>query len=78
LTRLADTSEDAPQGCVFVVDRIAKAEEVFVDLDKFLPGHVAIWTSDHDKSGKSGSSAKVKNPSARHDVDELVATRWPS
>jgi hypothetical protein len=70
LTRLADGCDDAPQGCVFLVDRIAKAEEVYADLYKLLPGKVAVWTSDHDKARPGG--VKIKNPSARHDVDELV------
>jgi hypothetical protein len=67
--RLADTADDAPQGCVFLVDRIAKAEEMHVELSRLMPGKVAIWTADHDKGCKRG--AKVTNPTARHDVDEL-------
>jgi hypothetical protein len=70
LTRLANVSKDAPHGCVFLVEQIAKAEEMYVELSKLLPGQVAIWTADHDKGCKSGT--KVKNPTARHDVNELA------
>jgi hypothetical protein len=72
LVRLSENAEDAPYGCVFLVDRKAKAEEIYGYLCKLLPGKVAIWTSDHDKARKATTSVKVKDPTARHDVNELA------
>jgi hypothetical protein len=47
ITHHADKHPDAPQGCVFVTDRIQRADEVYRDLEAALPGKVAIWTSEH-------------------------------
>jgi hypothetical protein len=47
MTRYADKHPNAPQGCVFVTDRIQRADEVYRDLEAALPGKVAIWTSEH-------------------------------
>jgi superfamily II DNA or RNA helicase len=47
MTRYADKHPEAPQGCVFVTDRIQRADEVYRDLEAALPGKVAIWTSEH-------------------------------
>ena len=47
MTRYADKHPEAPHGCVFVTDRIQRADEVYRDLDARLPGKVAIWTSEH-------------------------------
>jgi hypothetical protein len=74
LVRHGETNPDAPYGCVFVVDQITKAEQMYQELSKLLPGKVAIWTNDHDasrQSEKQREKAKVPNPSARHDVDDL-------
>jgi hypothetical protein len=68
LVRLSETAEDARYGCVFLVERMAKAQEMYDDLCKLLPGKVAVWTSDHEKGGGD----KVKKLPRRHDVNELV------
>jgi hypothetical protein len=47
MTRYAERHPEAPQGCVFVTDRIQRADEVYRDLEVTLPGKVAIWTSEH-------------------------------
>jgi hypothetical protein len=44
---LREKYPEAPQGCVFVTDRIQRADEVYRDLEAALPGKVAIWTSEH-------------------------------
>jgi hypothetical protein len=72
LVRLGVSTEDAPYGCVLVVDRIAKAEEIHGYLHALVPGKIAIWTSDHDKARKATVGTKVKDPATRHHVDELA------
>jgi hypothetical protein len=37
-----------PYGCLFVVDQIKKADDMFRQVSKLLSGQVAVWTSDHD------------------------------
>jgi hypothetical protein len=37
-----------PYGCLFVVDQIKKADDMFQQINKLLPGQVAVWTTDHD------------------------------
>ena len=52
VTRYADSNPSAPYGCVFVVDQIKKADEVYKELATLLPGKVAIWTKEHDPKCK--------------------------
>ena len=52
VTRYAERTPDAPYGCVFVVDQITKADEVYRELNALLPGKVAIWTKDHDPNAR--------------------------
>jgi hypothetical protein len=47
MTRYAEKHPQAPQGCVFVTDRIQRADEVYRDLETALPDKIAIWTSEH-------------------------------
>jgi hypothetical protein len=72
-TRYADNRPDAPYGAVFVVDQMEKADEVFCELSRLLPGKVAIWTTDHDLHRKEPK--KVKEPAAQFMRDELQ--RYP-
>ena len=49
MTRYAEQHQEAAYGAVFVVDRIARADQVYHDLKTLLPGNkVAIWTKEHD------------------------------
>ena len=69
VTRYAERTPDAPYGCVFVVDQITKADEVYRELNALLPGKVAIWTKDHDAQCKT--PAKVVEPAAQFTQDQL-------
>jgi hypothetical protein len=60
---------EAPYGAVFLVDQIVKADGMFRELDKHLPGKVAIWTGDHDKG--CTEPQKVRSPAARFYKHEL-------
>ncbi len=47
--RCADTSElSKPYGCLFVVDQIKKADDMYRQINELLPGQVAVWTTAHD------------------------------
>ena len=47
--RTADDSDQSkPYGCLFVVDQIKKADDIFLQINALLPKQVAVWTSDHD------------------------------
>ena len=69
VTRHAEKTPDAPYGCVFVVDQIKKADEVYRELDALMPGKVAIWTTEHDRD--CTTRTKVPNPAAVFTKDEL-------
>lgn len=69
LTRHAETTPDAPYGCVFVVDQIEKADKAYRELHALLPGKVAVWTTDHDRGCKTRT--KVLAPAAQFTRDEL-------
>ena len=69
VTRYAEWTPDAPYGCVFVVDQITKADEVYRELNALLPGKVAIWTKDHD--AQCTTPTKVLEPAARFTQDQL-------
>lgn len=73
MVRYGETHPEAPYGCVFVVDQITKADQMYRELSALLPGKVAIWTADHNKAqtDKQREKAKVVNPAARFEVDEL-------
>jgi hypothetical protein len=69
VTRHAENRLDAPYGCVFVVDQITKADEVYRDLNALLPGKVAIWTTDHDIDCKKPE--RIEKPAAQFSREQL-------
>jgi hypothetical protein len=46
--RTADDEPSKPFGCVFVVDQIMKADDMFRQINALLRRQVAVWSSDHD------------------------------
>jgi hypothetical protein len=69
VTRYAERTPDAPYGCVFVVDQITKADEVYRELNALMSGKVAIWTKDHD--AQCTTPTKVLEPAASFTQDQL-------
>ena len=69
VTRNAECNPAAPYGCVFVVDQISKADEVYRELIAVLPDKVAIWTTDHDVNCKKPT--KIEKPAAKFARQEL-------
>lgn len=69
VTRFAENRPEAPYGCVFVVNQITKADEVYRDLSALLPGKVAIWTTDHDADCKKPT--RIENPAAQFSRNTL-------
>jgi hypothetical protein len=69
LVRLRERRPDIPYGSVFLVEQMAKADEMFRELSALLPGKVAVWSTDHDVNCKSPT--KVQNPAARFHVSDL-------
>lgn len=69
--RSADT-EDLwkPYGCLFVVDQIKKADDMFQQINELLPGQVAVWTSDHDVNSTIPTQMFVPHERRFH-VDDL-------
>ena len=70
LVRLRKQQPDAPFGCVFVVEQMTKAEEMFRELEVLLPHKVAVWSSDHDVNNKNPT--KVLKPAKQFHIDELA------
>jgi hypothetical protein len=68
MVRLAETDPSMPYGAVFLVDQIVKADGLWRELNKHLPGKVAIWTSDHDADC---IEPKQVQPAARFRRDDL-------
>jgi hypothetical protein len=68
--RTADKDDlSKPYGCLFVVDQIKKADDMYRQINELLPGQVAVWTTDHDVSS---TSVKIHvPPDRRFDVDQL-------
>jgi hypothetical protein len=69
LVRFGKHGPDAPRGCVFVVEQMTKADEMYRELSRLLPRKVAVWTTDHDMNCKTPT--KVLKPAARFHVDDL-------
>ena len=70
MTRLSETDASLPYGCVFLVEQMVKADDMFHELNSLLPGKVAVWTSDHDVRCKKPT--KVLDPDRpRFHVDDL-------
>jgi hypothetical protein len=69
LVRLGEGDPGAPRGCVFLVEQMTKADEMFRELSALLPGQVAVWSTDHDVN--CNKPKKVLNPAARFHIDGL-------
>lgn len=69
VTRYADAHPEAPYGCVFVVDQIKKADEVYRELNGLMPSRVAVWSKEHDPACKERK--RVPEPAATFTKDEL-------
>jgi hypothetical protein len=54
---------------LFVVEQMETADQRYRDLNKLLPGKVAVWSTDHRKGNHSPS--KVKSPAAQFHKNEL-------
>lgn len=59
-----------PYGCLFVVDQIKKADDMFQRTKELLPGKVAVWTSDHDVNSTAPTQLYIL-PEFRFDIDQL-------
>jgi hypothetical protein len=70
-TRYAEKHPDALYGAVFVVDTVKKANIVYSDLNKHLPGKVAIWTTDHDASSNKEPQFLDEEPAAKYRRKDL-------
>jgi hypothetical protein len=68
VTRYADTNARRPYGSALVVDQIEKADQVYRDLSRLLPGKVALYTSDHDRAKPP---KKIALPAAKFTPQEL-------
>jgi hypothetical protein len=69
LVRISENAPGTPRGCVFLVEQMTKADEMYRELSALLPGRVAVWTTDH--SVTCTKPTKVLSPAARFHVDEL-------
>jgi hypothetical protein len=69
VTKVAEANPDAPYGCLFLVDQIDKADQMYRDLEMQMPGKVAVWTMDHDVKCKNPT--RVLRPAARFAVGDL-------
>jgi hypothetical protein len=56
---------------VFVVDSVKKANIVFVELVKHLPGKVAIWSTDHNASSNQEPKYLDEEPAAKFNRKDL-------
>ncbi len=71
IVRTADPHDlSQPYGCLFVVDQIKKADNMFQQIDKLLLGQVAVWTTDHDVNAGRPTQMYVP-PERRFHVDQL-------
>jgi hypothetical protein len=68
--RTADNNPSKSIGCLFVVDQIMKADDMFRQINALLPGQVAVWSSDHDVDCRKPTKLWVR-PEQRFHVDEL-------
>jgi superfamily II DNA or RNA helicase len=75
LTRYTENRSEAPYGVVFVVDEIKKADDFYNELTKYLPGKVAVWTTEHDVSCKEWPKLG-KEPLAKFERKDLP--NWPA
>jgi hypothetical protein len=68
MVRLADSYPSMPYGCLFLTDQIVKADGMYIELSRFLPNNVAIWTTNHDVDCLSPTKV---NPAATFHKDDL-------
>ncbi len=69
--RTADSEDlSKPYGCLFVVDQIKKADDMYRQINELLPGQVAVWTSDHDVNSTNPSQVHIPHD-RRFNVDQL-------
>ncbi len=69
--RTADPEDQSqPYGCLFVVDQIKKADDMFQQIRRLLPGRVAVWTTDHDVNSTKPTQMFVPLDRRFH-VDQL-------
>ena len=66
---MPERTPEAPYGCIFVVDQIKKADDVYRELNELMPGKVAVWTTGHDRGSKKIN--KCCHPSAEFKRNEL-------
>jgi hypothetical protein len=66
--RTASTDPTKPYGCLFVVDQIKKADDMWRQIEQLMPGEVAVWTSDHDIGNPKPEKIV---PAKQYDVDDL-------
>ena len=70
--RTADADDQSrPYGCLFVVDQIKKADDMFQQIRRLLPGQVAVWTTDHDFNSPTKPTQMYVPPERRFNVDQL-------
>jgi hypothetical protein len=69
--RTADKDEPSkPYGCLFVVDQIKKADQMYQQINDLLPGRVAVWTVDHDPASTKVTQVSVPH-NRRFHVEQL-------
>jgi hypothetical protein len=71
VVRFAERHDDAPYGCLFVVDQIPRADQIYRDLNVLIPDRVGVWSTDHDASPGRKEPTKVLNPAATFTKEEL-------
>jgi hypothetical protein len=66
--RTASADPSKPYGCLFVVDQIKKADDIWRQINQLMPGEVAVWTSDHDVDCRKPEKV---TPAKQYRVDDL-------
>src|SRR5262249_365877 len=57
--RTADKDDPSKSfGCLFVVDQIKKADDMYRQINELMPGEVAVWTVDHDPASNKGRQVR--------------------
>jgi uncharacterized protein (DUF2249 family) len=69
--RSAQNDDLSKPYCLFVVDQIKKADDMFGQINELLPGQVAVWTSDHDPNCTNPTQLFYVPQERRFDVDQL-------
>jgi hypothetical protein len=66
--RTASADPSKPYGCLFVLDQIKKADDMWRQIEALMPGEVAVWTSDHDVECRKPEKVI---PAKQYHVDDL-------